>query len=132
MVLALPRLARSRALVLALVLGACGGDDDGDGTDGDGPPADAALGADASEVLPDAGATTACGPGEEIMYCDRSTEICVQQETGPGYIYECAELPDGCDPARDCAGCSQLCNMPDDCVDSDADNTILCACPECA
>ena len=123
--------SRACALALALLFCACGGDDgdDGDGTDG--PPADAALGADASEVLPDAGDTTACGPGEEIMYCDRATEICVQQETGAAYIYLCQELPEGCDPARDCTGCSEICNTPEDCVDSDADNTIICACPQC-
>jgi hypothetical protein len=119
-----------RTLTLALLLAACGGDDDGeDGSDG--PPSDAALGADASEVLPDAGAETACGPGEEIMYCDRASEICVQRETGPGFIYECAPLPDGCDVDRDCASCADVCDEVKECLESEADNTIVCSCLEC-
>lgn len=123
-----------RPCLVALALlcaAACGGDDDGDGTS-DGPPSDAALGADSSEILPDAGAATACGPGEEIMYCDRATEICVQQETGPGFIYQCTPLPDGCDATRDCASCAAVCGDPGNCVDSDSDNNLTCACPECA
>ena len=120
-----------RALALALLLAACGcgGDDDGDGTDG--VPTDAALGADSSEILPDAGATTACG-AEEVTYCDRATEICVERDLGAGIVYECAELPAGCDPARDCASCSDVCSESDQCLDDDADNTITCACLKCA
>jgi hypothetical protein len=123
---------RALAFCAVLLCAACGGDDDGDGGDADGPPTDAALGADASEVLPDANATTTCGNGEEIMYCDRATEICIQRETGPGYLYVCEPLPDGCDDTRDCAACSDVCGNPDDCVDSDVDNTLTCACPACA
>jgi hypothetical protein len=115
----------------ALLCAACGGDDDGGGDSSDGPAVDAALGADASEVLPDASDMTACGSGEEITYCDRATEVCVQQETGPGYIYTCAELPDGCDATRDCASCGDVCNDAADCVDTGTDNTLICACPEC-
>lgn len=123
---------RLLALSAALLCAACGGDDDGGGDASDGPAVDAALGADASEVLPDAAVSTVCGNGEEIMYCERATEICVQRETGPGYIYECAPLPAGCDATRDCASCSDVCGNPDDCVDNDTDNTLTCACPACA
>lgn len=115
----------------ALLCAACGGDDDG-GDASDGPAVDAALGADASEVLPDAADMTACGNGEEVTYCERATQICVQQETGPGYIYQCEDLPDGCDATRDCASCSDVCGDPTDCVDTGSDNTLTCACPECA
>ena len=118
-----------RALALCVLLAACGGDDDGDGSDG--PPSDAALGADSSEILPDAADQTACGTGEEIMYCERTSQICVLQETGPGFIYQCVDLPDGCDATRDCASCSDVCGDPADCVDSETDNTLTCACPEC-
>lgn len=125
------RLLPLRHLAFALLLAlACGGDDDG--SDGDGPPADAALGADASEVLPDAGDTTACGNGEEVMYCERASEICVERELGAGIIYDCVALPDGCDAARDCASCAAACEEPaDTCADTDRDNTLSCACTEC-
>ena len=128
----LPPLTPFRALALALVVGvsACGGDDDGDGTDG--PPSDAALGADASEVLPDAGDTTTCGE-EPVMYCERATEICVERELGAGIIYDCVALPDGCDQTRDCASCAAACEEPaDTCTDTGDDNTLSCACLECA
>lgn len=120
------------ALWFLLVPGAvaCGGDDDG-GDSSDGPVIDAALGADSSEVLPDAGATTTCGD-DPVMYCDRASQICVERDLGAGLVWECLPLPDGCDQTRDCASCSDVCNPSDDCLDSDADNTITCACTQCA
>ena len=127
----LPLRLIAMAVALALPSSGCGGDDDGDGSS-DGPPSDAALGADSSEILPDAGATTTCSNGEDIMYCDRATEICVLRELGPGVIPECAELPVGCDATRDCASCDGVCSESDDCLDGDGDNTIICACTECA
>lgn len=122
-------LALLRSLALAFLLAACG-DDDGDGSDG--PPSDAALGADSSEVLPDAAAETACGE-EPVTYCERASEICVERELGAGIIYDCVPLPDGCDQTRDCAACSAACEEPaDTCADTDLDNTLSCACIECA
>lgn len=117
------------AIALALPLSGCGGDDDGDGSS-DGPPSDAALGADSSEILPDAGATTTCGD-DPVMYCERATEICVRRDLGAGVIYECAALPGGCDATRDCASCDGVCNESDECLDGDSDNTIICSCTEC-
>lgn len=119
---------RALALWYLLVAAACGGDDDG--TDGS-PPSDAALGADSSEILPDAGLTTACGDTEPVVYCERATEICVESDLGAGRIYDCVALPDGCDATRDCASCMEVCNEGDECLDSDQDNTITCACLEC-
>jgi hypothetical protein len=122
-------LRRSRALALALLVCACGGDDDGDGTDG--PPADAALGADASEVLPDGGDGTACGE-DAVVYCDRASQICVERDLGGGIVFDCVALPDGCDLTRDCASCAEACEEPaDTCADTGDDNTLSCACLEC-
>lgn len=118
-----------RALALWLLLVSCGGDDDG-GTDG--PVADAALGADSSEVLPDAAIETACGE-EPVTYCERASEICVESELGAGIIYECVPLPAGCDAERTCAACADACEEPaDTCADTGRDNTLSCACIECA
>jgi hypothetical protein len=123
---------RLLALALLLVVPACGGDDDGDGDTGDGIPVDAALGADASERLPDAGEVTACGDGESVMYCERASQICVERELGAGIVWECAPLPDGCDQSRDCASCAGVCSESDECLDSDQDNTLTCSCTACA
>lgn len=119
---------RFLALALALaVSAACGGDDDGDGV-----PVDAALGADASEILPDAGQVTACGDGESIMYCERASQICVERELGAGIVWECVELPAGCGATRDCASCGEVCSESDECLDGDQDNTLTCSCTACA
>lgn len=124
----LPR-SRAFALALALLFCACGGDDDGDGTDG--PPADASLGADSSEILPDAGEGTACGE-DAVVYCERASEICVERDLGGGIIYECVPVPDGCGDTRDCASCAEACEEPaDTCADTGKDNTLSCACLEC-
>ena len=117
-----------RAAALALLLLACGGDDDGS----DDPPADAALGADASEVLPDAGPATLCGEDKDIILCDTATEICVEVELGAGITYECVPVPVGCTEPRSCATCAAACEEPaDECADTDAENTLSCACLEC-
>ena len=121
-------LPRAAALALwFLVVAACGGDDDGT----DGPPSDAAQGADSSEILPDASLMTACGE-DPVVYCERASELCVERELGAGIIYDCVPLPDGCDAERTCAACSEACAEPaDTCADTERDNTLSCACIEC-
>lgn len=123
--------ALARTLALAVALSwtvACGGG--GSPTDGGLP--DSALGADSGEILPDASATTACGVEGDLQECDRATEICVEREVGAGRTYQCEPLPDGCDADRTCGACSEVCGAPaDTCDDLDADNTLLCSCPQC-
>ncbi|MCP4445310.1 MAG: hypothetical protein GY811_08200 [Myxococcales bacterium] len=92
---------------------------------------DAALGFDASEVLPDAAATTVCGTGKDAIECLQGLEICVKEDLGGPIIPACLPLPTGCD-VRDCASCGALCEAPTDTCDDDTDdNSISCVCLTC-
>lgn len=92
---------------------------------------DAALGSDASEILPDAAATTLCGMGKDEIECLADSEICVNEDLGGTIISTCVALPIGCD-SRDCASCSSLCEEPaDTCDDDEQENSIRCVCLEC-
>jgi hypothetical protein len=127
---------RLHVVVLLLGLGlACGGDDDDDGGDSDdGQVADAAPDNDAGDD-PDAsiGETTACPPTPDLR-CNAATEICVvSTPVGPAETSACEPLPDGCQAERTC-GCAgaELCTGAfDTCSESEAENTIVCECPEC-
>ena len=92
---------------------------------------DAALGSDASEILPDAAATTLCGAGKDEVECDLATEICVNEDLGGTILSACQPRPTGC-VASDCASCDVLCESPaDTCDESADDNTISCVCLSC-
>lgn len=117
------------ALALSLLLlTSC---DDTGSPDPDATSYDAALGSDASEVLPDAAATTLCGAGKDEVECDLATEICVNEDLGGTILSACQPRPSGC-VTRDCASCESLCEAPaDTCDDSADDNTISCVCLSC-
>ncbi len=92
---------------------------------------DAALGFDASEVLPDAAPTSVCGTGKDATQCRVDTEICITEDLGGTVLSSCEPLPEGCD-ARDCASCAALCESPaDTCDDVAEENSIRCVCLEC-
>ena len=124
----LAKVVASSLFIAAFALGpaGCSGDDDD-------PGADAALGADASEDLPDAALTTSCGPEDQEINCDWGTQICVMLDVGGGGpTYSCESKPTHCLEVRNCAVCSSVCEPPaDECDDVEAENTILCYCPDC-
>jgi len=92
---------------------------------------DAALGSDASEILPDAAAITRCGVGKNTLECLADSEICVNEDLGGTVLSTCEPRPTGCD-VRDCASCDVLCQAPaDTCDDDEAENSISCVCLEC-
>ena len=124
---------RLRVVAVLLLLGlglACGGDDDDGGDSGDGKVADAAPGDDPDASI---GETTACPPTPDLR-CNAATEICVvSTPVGPAETSSCEPLPDGCQADRTC-GCAgaELCTGAfDTCSESEAENTIVCECPQC-
>ena len=128
---------RLRVVAVLLLLGlglACGDDDDDGGDSGDGQVADAAPDNDAGDD-PDAsiGETTACPPTPDLR-CSAVTEICVvKTPVGPAQTSSCEPLPEGCEAERTC-GCAgaELCTGSfDTCSESEAENTIVCECPQC-
>lgn len=116
------------AALTILLLTSCS---DSDAPDPDATIYDAALGADSSEILPDAAATTICGIGKQAIECLADSEICVNEDLGGTVLSTCEPLPTGCN-ARDCASCDGLCVAPaDTCDDDEAENSITCVCLEC-
>jgi hypothetical protein len=126
-----------RPLALAffsLVLqAACG--DDGGGPSVDAAVFDARIGADADEILPDAGPTLTCGTGELAEECDLTTSVCVEVDLGGGApSTSCEDLPPLCNPLEgQTDGCCTVCQAPaDECqISQETTGLISCFCPAC-
>lgn len=91
--------------------------------------ADVALGADADEILPDAGPSVTCGTDEPPLECDPLTELCVLTDLGGIPLASCEPRPVGCGSDS----CCQVCQAPaDECSWSPEDpDRVLCTCLEC-
>jgi hypothetical protein len=71
-----------------------------------------------------------CGP---TLTCDPETEMCVSHgPVGPAVVYECRDVPAGCEVDRTCACASgTLCVAPFDVCTDVGPDAIHCECPQC-